>query len=85
MGECERCVDCGEDTMPCNKDGYFLPNSHEYYMVRDAIWKLAGAGEEDWLCIGCLEDRLGRPLTWRDNRASPVDTPRLRDRKARRS
>jgi hypothetical protein len=43
------CSDCGSNTRD------------EYYVVHDAIW--FGAGNVDgMLCIGCLEQRLGRQL-----------------------
>ena len=74
------CADCGFDTIVV-----------EYYMVHDHVWAAAGMGPDEdsgFLCIGCLERRLGRPLIggdfpphlpinwpdlwWHD------DTPRLR-------
>jgi hypothetical protein len=54
----------------------------EYYMVRDSIWKRAG-DVKGYLCIGCLEKRLGRRLTPRDFADVPCNdwietkTPRL--------
>jgi hypothetical protein len=77
------CADCGEDTL--SKNG-----PHEHYMVRDELWALFGAGD-GYLCVGCLEGRLGRTLTHRDFKNSPAnapnvrDTARLRVRKARRA
>jgi len=40
-------------------------NEHcEVYTVRDSVWKAAGMEPMGGcLCIGCLEDRLGRKLT----------------------
>lgn len=73
------CGDCGVDLMP-----YYEP--HEYYMVHDHVWLAAQrAGDEvPMLCIGCLEGRLGRPLTGADFTECPInqpgncdDTPRL--------
>ena len=62
----------------------------EVYMVRDAVWKAAGM--DPWggcLCIGCLEQRIGRRLRPKDfprhhpfNRALP-GTPRLMERQGR--
>jgi hypothetical protein len=57
-------------------------------MVSTALWNEAGMGS-GFLCVGCLERRLGRllcaeDLTGRLNEPSPADTPRLRHRKARR-
>lgn len=51
------CDDCGVNTSEI----------HEYYMVHDDIWRsVAGDSLEGMLCIGCLEDRLGRRLTAED-------------------
>jgi len=54
------CVDCGIDTS--SKLGV-----SEYYMVHDSVWALAKLPEPDaMLCIGCLENRIGRKLTRAD-------------------
>jgi hypothetical protein len=59
------CKDCCMDTTPRKRPG-------EYYMIHDALWFAAGMthhpdGEDaqfkEYLCIGCLEKRLGRELT----------------------
>jgi hypothetical protein len=62
-------------------------------MVHDHVWAEAGmplselAGDGLYLCVGCLEERLGRVLTRADftdapiNEPDPWDTPRLADRK----
>jgi hypothetical protein len=34
----------------------------EYYMVHDHVWKTARAPARGYLCVGCLEARLGRQL-----------------------
>jgi hypothetical protein len=73
------CPDCGvtvvADTGPV-----------ENYMLRDHVWKAAGMGYADgFLCVECLESRLGRPLTAADlDPDMPInypgmqrDTPRL--------
>ncbi|MCX5045180.1 hypothetical protein OG921_18600 [Aldersonia sp. NBC_00410] len=77
-----RCLDCGVDTDAID----------EYYMVHDALWREAAAGERAQLCIDCLEARLGRTLTaadFTDAEVNSVDLPRrsqrLRDRLTRRS
>lgn len=51
MGEVE-CVLCGVDTTAIN----------EYYMINNDLWKQYGA-HSGMMCIGCLEERLGRKLT----------------------
>jgi hypothetical protein len=56
-------------------------------MVKNTIWLEAG-NVEGYLCIGCLEQRLGRMLNLNDftsapvNSPSPWDTARLASRKA---
>jgi hypothetical protein len=82
------CKDCGMDTTPRKRPG-------EYYMIHDALWFAAGMthhpdGEDaqfkEYLCIGCLEKRLGRELTGVDFTVAPVNnvseyvTPRMLDR-----
>jgi hypothetical protein len=78
-----RCRDCRVDTlnMP-GGGGYYL---HEWYMVHGDVWAEAGmAALGGFLCVDCLERRLGRPLEREDltdvelNRLSSSDTPRLR-------
>jgi hypothetical protein len=50
------CADCGIATIP-DGDG-----DDEYYMVDDRVWKAARAPLDGFLCIGCLERRLGWEL-----------------------
>jgi hypothetical protein len=50
------CLDCGRETLPTG------PGTAEYYMVHDHVWEAAHAPEHGYLCIGCLEARLGRQL-----------------------
>lgn len=60
-----RCFDCGVNTVPERRP-------QEYYIVHDEIWLAAAMTKQsqrpsgDFLCIGCLEARLGRTLTRRD-------------------
>jgi hypothetical protein len=83
------CIDCGIDTCPCSgKHGYRHVGRWEHYMVKDALWKRAGlTPDAGYLCIGCLEARLGRELRPSDfkdvilNRpGNPWHTPRLASR-----
>jgi len=81
------CTDCRIDTTPCTgRRGCRHIGRWEYYMVRPAVWRRAGAGR-GFLCIGCLERRLGRRLRPADFTDAPVNnpadrwaTPRLADR-----
>lgn len=88
------CIDCGEDTTPWPGHGRTPPPAGrwEHFMVTDEIWAAAGltvgkrVGAGGRVCVGCLEDRLGRQLCAADferGEPSPQDTPRLADRKQR--
>jgi len=78
------CADCGVDTFAIG----------EWYMVKDEVWDAAGglSGYLDcfFLCIECLEHRLGRRLTPNDFTDAPVNksvgkSRRLCDRKVQTS
>lgn len=58
------CLDCEIDT------------KSEYYMVHDSIWKEATQENErkSVLCIGCLENRIGRSLNSEDFPDVPLNT-----------
>jgi hypothetical protein len=58
------CVDCGVDTL----------DAGEYYAVSEAVWPLDPLG--GMLCIGCLEDRIGRRLTPVDFTDAPINSAR---------
>src|SRR5262245_46141152 len=69
-----RCADCGVGTHSID----------EYYMVKDHVWKEAWPGPiKSWhwvpgqqiLCIGCLEQRLGRTLVRTDFADAPINDP----------
>ncbi|UTI62234.1 hypothetical protein NBH00_12735 [Paraconexibacter antarcticus] len=82
------CEDCATDTMPCtNRPWCRHDGAWERYMVSHTVWAQAGA-PAGYLCVGCLEMRLGRFLTAADfidvaiNEATPWDTPRLASRRA---
>lgn len=93
MGAC--CQDCGTDTTPKPP----TKGSWEWYMVTAEVWASAGMPpmepnehgltNEEYLCVGCLETRLGRRLVPGDfadlrvNEHSEFDTPRLIARKVR--
>jgi hypothetical protein len=52
------CMDCGQRTIGIRK----APG--EWYMVHDSLWAQAGMEPKGgWLCIGCLEHRIGQRLT----------------------
>lgn len=57
------CMDCDVDT---GKIG-------EHYMLIDATWNQIHDSNKGMLCIGCVETRLGRPLTKSDFNDSHVN------------
>jgi hypothetical protein len=58
------CVDCSRNTQ------------HEHYFVHNEVWASAGMPECGMLCVGCLEDRLGRQLTSRDFTSAHINNPK---------
>lgn len=60
-----KCLDCLVDT---GKIG-------EHYMLKDEIWKLVNNSKSGMLCIGCLENRLGRKLKPSDFNDSHINRP----------
>ena len=89
-----RCVDCGAIVSHAK---WAPGKQYEHYIVHQPLWEQAGS-PNGYLCIGCLENRLGRELNKRDfpegvpvNSLGPENdryawsdrTPRLRDRLTR--
>lgn len=56
------CADCGTNTNTIN----------EYYMIHNHIWDSVAKFKE-MLCIGCLENRLGRQLVPSDFTDAPIN------------
>jgi hypothetical protein len=74
-GLCRPCNDCGIDTLHIPNTDLPWANCNlqraEWYMVADDVWRTAGGNSrrcrrDGYLCIGCLERRLGRPLRGAD-------------------
>ena len=63
------CADCGTNTTP-----HF--GEWEYYMVHNTIWSRAGMND-GFLCIGCLEARIGRKLEPSDFANFPGNDPEM--------
>lgn len=74
------CMDCGVNT------GY--TGIAEYYHVWEEVWNIAlgrpdaptdefvpGLTDAGYLCIGCIEERLGRRLTVEDFSDAPINQP----------
>lgn len=86
-GPISPCFDCGKNTTP--------PRSFtwEWYMVENSVWEAAGmpadtsaappAGADHkhgfFLCVACIEKRLGRPLAPDDFTDAPVNDPMVFD------
>jgi hypothetical protein len=73
----QRCIDCGRRTNIAKTVG-----GRESYMVHDSVWFAAGMPKRepnktsaDFLCIGCLEARLGRKLMPSDFTGAPINRP----------
>ena len=50
------CLDCKVDTNAIN----------EYYTLENEVWLEANPADRGMLCIGCVENRLGRSLRRQD-------------------
>lgn len=66
--------------MPCCACGVSTHAINEYFMLRNAIWKLVRLPLEArtnfrtrWLCVGCLEQRLKRQLNSSDFIECPLN------------
>jgi hypothetical protein len=65
IDESFKCLDCGINTGDIG----------EYYSVEDDVWLLANPQHHGMLCIGCIEERLGRVLTPADFIDYPINYP----------
>lgn len=61
-----KCVSCGVNTLQLG----------EYYMIHRELW-VAVTGKRErkkMMCIGCVEQRLGRALNFHDFTTAPVNS-----------
>lgn len=65
------CIDCGIHCMPESSLGAAYCHC---YMVHDTVWSQAGMAN-GWICICCLESRLGRTLNGDDFPNLPINRP----------
>jgi hypothetical protein len=66
---CEACDQAEQaDSLPCGDCGICTATIGEFYMVCESIWQTAmlRGGTCQFLCIDCLERRIGRRLRGRD-------------------
>lgn len=61
------CIDCGVDT------GKIC----EFYFIKTELWLKIMATIKGMLCIGCLENRLGRQLQKSDFTDATINNPRF--------
>jgi hypothetical protein len=66
-----------ENTFDCKDCGVNTSKIGEYYMIHTDLWKQVNQGVDDtgMLCLGCVEERLGRKLNRRDFPAIPLNDP----------
>ena len=62
-----KCLDCGVDT------GKIL----EHYFIHLSVWLQVHNSKTGMLCIGCLENRLGRKLTSEDFPPVSINDPKI--------
>ena len=67
-----RCLDCKIDT----------GGLKEFYIVKDEVWLNAVPDKRGYLCIGCLEKRLGRQLTYDDFTVALINAMNWHNRSA---
>jgi len=85
-----RCQNCNEmlQVRPAGWDASFSSGwQGDWFMVKDKVWQLGQrASECRFLCVGCLESRIGRKLLADDFRRSakvnfhPQQSAKLRRR-----
>ena len=69
------CSDCGTDTTPCTgKRGCRHKGKWEYYMVHKKLWARANMSD-GFLCVACLERRLGHDLKPKHFTDAPINEP----------
>ena len=66
MRYADRCADCRIDTSFATGIGHF-------YTVHEELWQRATPDKAHFLCLDCLETRLGRPLVEADFLATPPE------------
>lgn len=71
-----RCHDCRTQCRPNTPEG---SADEQNYAVHDEVWTAAAGMGRGWLCIPCLEARLGRPLTGADFPPYQINAPGWHD------
>ena len=63
-----RCLDCGIDTGKIS----------EYYYLNNNLWESVNPTSKGMLCLGCVENRLGRELQRSDFTGCFLNNPKCR-------
>jgi hypothetical protein len=75
------CHDCWLKQFECMDCKINTRLIEEYYTLKDKTWLTANPRDHGMLCIGCVEQRLGRALTQEDFRMEvPINILELNDR-----
>ena len=45
------------------------------YMLKNPVWRQIMPSKRGFLCLGCVAERLGRPLTLLDFTETPINRP----------
>ena len=75
---CELCcsdveLDEGKNIWLCKDCKKCISCKGEYYMVTDEVWRQAQSDLSGMLCLNCLENRIGRSLTFEDFPDYPIN------------
>lgn len=60
---CFYCLKCSVNTL----------DNDEYYMIKDEIWLAVNPDDDGMMCIGCVEEVLGRELAPEDFTDCPLN------------
>jgi hypothetical protein len=60
------CMDCGQDV------------TNEFFMIHGPLWAQAVKGKIGWICVPCLEHRMGRRLQREDFTLCPANVTTFR-------
>jgi len=69
---------------PCHDCGVDLHDIGHYCMLTNPVWRQTGL-DDGYLCLDCIERRIGRPLRYTDFRRCDVKGPRARTNLFRRA
>lgn len=71
---CDKCEVRRADDFGCISCNFNTLYGKEYYMLVDEIWLTVNPAEKGMLCIGCVEEKLGRELHRSDFTDAPINS-----------